>query len=218
LPSFAHRQWQFGSRAKERESGRILSPAFFRAFVRGGGGSRRSTVARPLCILRPLARVQQFTTSFDIIPHDSTVGRLRQDSTSFDSRQRPRLARGSVPRPKTLVVEHKVGMRRLGFWSVFSLLQLQLMWDALRSLRIPSGMHLRFCDYLRPKPPPLISLHVKGVSTWPSEQSESEAPVGWTRQWPEGRSALQPTMSCAGHVCEEHRCRTVSSPWAIRRP
>lgn len=77
-------------------------------------------------------------------------------STIFDV-FRQREARRDPPRPvrrpKTLVVEHKVGMRYWVSWRSFLLLQLWLGRDALRSTCIPSGMRLQSCDYLRPKSP-----------------------------------------------------------------
>jgi hypothetical protein len=98
----------------------ISSPAFSRAFRRGEAGFRRSTVARPLCILRPLPLLRQFTTYFDRFPRNfprnSTIresfGKIRRFSTSDSAIWDQFLDQSTV-------VEHKLGMRRWVF-GVFS--------------------------------------------------------------------------------------------------
>ncbi len=77
---------------------------------------------------------------------------------------------------------------------------------------------------LRPRKPPARSERAAWASAYKilmhharMSGSRKRRSVG-LGSWPEARSALQPTMCCAGHVREEHRCRTVASPWALRRP
>ena len=98
-----------------------------------------------------------YSTVYDQFRHISTYfGNTIVGSTIFDVFRHSEARRDPPPpvrRPKTLVVEHKVGMRRWVSWWVFLLLQLWFGRDSFQWTCIPFGMRLRFCDYLRPKSP-----------------------------------------------------------------
>ena len=75
---------------------------------------------------------------------------------------------------------------------------------------------------LRPRKPPARNERAAWASAYKilmhharMSGSRKRRSVGVRR---EADSDLQPTMCGTGHVREEHRCRTVASPWALRRP
>ena len=84
----------------------------------------------------------------------------------------PIRAKTVARQPKTFVVEHKGWDASFGFLVVFWFVWLWFGRDAFRSLCIPFGMRLRFCDFRRPKPLPPSPYKLRGVPAWLSEQSD----------------------------------------------
>ncbi len=123
----------------------------------------RDTELADFCALQPVATVCEPPATI------STVSPHRKQSATDCNIARSEEGPETAKKP---VVEHKGWDALFGFSVAFWFQWLWFGRDAFRSLCIPFGMRLRFCDFRRPKPFPLPPYKLRGISEWPSEQSD----------------------------------------------